>query len=144
SATSLRSTIIDADVFRRLAGRFIYSDAVQHTNTGYRFALWRRHGVGRPRGRPNAPWSNAVIQTAAEIDEASKQVESLGLHSHPTLSKNWDSLGMLAAILEHVPRSGAILDAGATTYSVILRWLFLYGYRNLRGLNVDFEYDWRE
>jgi SAM-dependent methyltransferase len=31
-----------------------------------------------------------------------------------------------------------VLDAGATLYSVILQWLFAYGYRDLFGLNLVF------
>jgi hypothetical protein len=41
--------------------------------------------------------------------------------------------------LERAPRSARILDGGAAFFSVLLPWLFLYGYRRLVGVNLSFE-----
>jgi SAM-dependent methyltransferase len=48
-------------------------------------------------------------------------------------------LAALDCILASASRSANILDAGAEIYSRILPWLFLYGYRNLEGINVVFK-----
>jgi hypothetical protein len=55
------------------------------------------------------------------------------------LCKNWDTLAALDCILDSTSTSAKILDAGAETYSRILPWLFLYGYRNLEGINIGFK-----
>ena len=47
---------------------------------------------------------------------------------------------MIACVLERMPRSARILDAGAMPYSALLPSLFLYGYRNLIG--IDLSYAW--
>lgn len=106
---------------------------------GYLFYMRLIHGVGRPAGRPAAPWHNAVLQNKRESDEALSQVKALGLPPHGDAPKNWDSLAALDVILSRVPPTGRILDAGATRYSVLLPWLALYGYRKLRGINLEFD-----
>ena len=124
---------------RALLSRMLYSEASLGTSAGFRLALRRRHQVDGPHGRPRAPWRNAVLKTRREWEEATAQVKALGLHSHPTPQKNWDSLAALACTLERTGPSARILDAGAEVYSVILPWLFLYGYRNLVGINLTFD-----
>jgi SAM-dependent methyltransferase len=124
---------------RRLLSRLLYSEAALGTSAGYRLALRRRHQADGPRGRPHAPWRNAVLKTRREWEDATAQVNALGLHSHPTPSKNWDSLAALACTLERTGPEARILDAGAEVFSVILPWLFLYGYRNLVGINLAFD-----
>lgn len=124
---------------RKLLSRILYSDASLGTSAGYRLALRRRHQAGGPHGRPRAPWRNAVLKTRRDWEDATAQVKALGLYSHPTPSKNWDSLAALACTLERTNPSARILDAGSDLYSVILPWLFLYGYRNLIGTNLTFD-----
>jgi len=106
---------------------------------GYQFALKRRYGVGRPLGYPKASWRNAVLKTRLEWEAATAQVRALGLPSHDTPSKNWDGLAALACTLESAATSDLILDAGAARYSVFLPWLFLYGYKHLFGINLQFD-----
>ena len=53
--------------------------------------------------------------------------------------KNWDSLAALDVILRTTRQSARVFDAGGETYSVILPWLSLYGYRNLVCGNISFE-----
>ena len=42
-------------------------------------------------------------------------------------------------ILEATTKCVCILDAGAEIYSTILPWLFLYGCRNMLGINPVFD-----
>ena len=108
------------------------------TSPGYRIYLHRLRGTARSPSAPRAPWHNAVLQSHAEAKEAQLQVNRLGLPEHATLEKNWDTLAALDAILQEVPRDGWILDAGAELHSTVLPSLFLYGYRNLHGINLEF------
>ncbi len=104
----------------------------------YKLYLEMKWGVTQPKGHPNAPWENAVLKTFNERDRAIQQVKDLGLHIFSDLPKNWDSLAALDSILSHTNYEAKILDAGAEIYSVILPWLYLYGYRNLQGINLVF------
>ena len=78
------------------------------------------------------------MKSKREWVEATRQVRELGLPRHPTTEKHWDSLAMVACVLETMPRTARILDAGGGLYSVILPWLFLYGYRTLTAVNLSF------
>ena len=130
-------------MIRKLASRIVYSDAVAATRAGYRFALKRRYGAGRPRRHPDAPWRNAVLKTRAEWEAAAAQVKALGLPPYSIAPKNWDGLAALACILRHTRRSAPVLDAGAAANSMILPWLFLHGYTNLFGINLEFDRAWK-
>jgi len=121
-----------------VANRLAALNALEGTAVGYRLFLKGNHGLRKPLGYPHAPWSNAVLKTQLEWKSAVTQVRTLGLPGHPTPSKNWDSLAALACILERTDTSAHILDAGSEAYSVILPWLFLYGYTNLFGINLTF------
>ena len=94
--------------------------------------------IGHP-GKPHAPWHNAVLQADTEKNMAVARAVTLGLPSHIERSKNWDSLAALDCILANTRPGANILDAGAELYSVILPWLFLYGYRKLHGINLAFQ-----
>jgi SAM-dependent methyltransferase len=111
---------------------------VERTNLGYRLALARDRGTIHRPARPHAPWHNAVLQTERERDYAVDQIRSLGLPVMQDRAKNWDSLAALDCILSNTTPRARILDAGAELYSVILPWLFLYGYRRLQGINLVF------
>jgi len=114
-------------------------DAVLRTKVGYRFYLKSRLGINKPSGYPKASWENTVLRTSQEWGNALEQVKRLGLPPHNDCPKNWDSLAALACILKRTDRRASILDAGAELYSVILLWLFLYGYQNLMGINLVFD-----
>jgi SAM-dependent methyltransferase len=111
---------------------------LESTNVGYRFLLRRSDDVSGPKGRPSAPWHNAVLRTRLERDEAIAQVQKLGLPVVSDLQKNWDTLAALDCILAETSTSATVLDAGAEVYSRILPWLFLYGYTKLEGINLVF------
>jgi SAM-dependent methyltransferase len=121
----------------RIVKRASLRDAFLRTQLGYRWLL-RRSGATGPRGLPEAPWANAVLSSWAAAEAAIAQVRALGLPPHSDVPKNWDSLAALDAILRHTTPQADILDAGAALYSVLLPWLFLYGYRRLRGGSLVF------
>jgi SAM-dependent methyltransferase len=105
-------------------------------------ALRRRLVTEGARLRPSPPESawqqraNRSLQGAAEIENAVAEVHRCGLPPHEDRPKNWDLLVALSLILEQVPRTGAVLDMGATLYSRVLPWLYLYGYRRLHGIDL--------
>lgn len=111
----------------------------ERTTLGYRLLLTRDLGAGWRIGRPCAPWHNAVLQTIDERNAAIRQAKQLGLPVVNDLPKNWDSLAALDCILANTKPKGKILDAGAELYSMILPWLFLFGYRDLEGINLVFD-----
>jgi SAM-dependent methyltransferase len=108
------------------------------TTPGYRLLLKHDYGVSRPRGYPKRRRPNAVLRSGLEVDEAVAEIRRLGLPVSDDRPKNWDSLAALDAVLKESDRSAAIFDAGGEIYSMILPWLFLYGYRNLVAGNLTF------
>ena len=119
--------------------KWMLRKVLMRTSIGYRFLLRKEHGITGPNGYPNAPWANAVLRSQEEVDSAVEQVRKLGLPLMSDLSKNWDSLAALNIILKNTCKDAKIFDAGAELYSVILPWLFLYGYKNLVGGNLVFD-----
>ena len=105
----------------------------------YRLFLKWRFGVDQPTGAPSCRGHNVALKSADEWKEARAQAKSLGLPPHPDAPKSWDSLIALDCILKRTDRQARVLDAGGQLYSVILPWLFLYGYRNLTGINLAFD-----
>jgi len=105
------------------------------TEIGYRFHLQSKL-LSVKRSYPSMRSENAVLRSSQEWESARDEVERLNLPPHRDLPKNWDSLAALDCILRRTDSRATILDAGAELYSVILPWLFLYGYRKLTGINV--------
>jgi SAM-dependent methyltransferase len=116
---------------------------LERTTFGYLALLRRDYGARGPCGQPEAPWHNAVLKTFDEQDQALNQVAKLGLPAMPNKPKNWDTLAALDSILRATNREAFILDAGAETYSRILPWLSMYGYRRLHGINLVFDREFR-
>ncbi len=79
-----------------------------------------------------------VLKDRVSSRRAFEQVVSSGLPPHGDAPKNWDSLYALGKVLENTSHNGKVLDAGATLYSRILPWLYLFGYRDLTGINPIF------
>lgn len=105
--------------------------------------LWARVGSQVRRGAAPPPprWAppeNAVLKTTEEWQAAVEELRRLHLPVHRDLTKNWDTLAALAAILRRTDRSGRVLDAGAALYSTILAGLWRYGYQDLVGINLEF------
>ncbi len=111
---------------------------IERTDAGARFFLEREHGELGPYGRPDAPWNCAVLGSAGEAEESLAQVRRLGLPPMADAPKNWDSLAALDVILRETGPDARIFDAGGEWYSMILPWLFLYGYRHLTAGNLVF------
>ena len=108
-------------------------------NIDYSVYLKVIHGISKPEKYPEAPWANSALKTQKEVDRAVSEVRSLGLGVRGDLPKNWDSLATLDCVLKNTDKNARIFDAGAALYSVILPWLFLYGYKNLVGGNYIFK-----
>jgi len=116
-----------------------YRSLVESSNLGYRLSLLIQHKATGPHGVPNAPWHNAVLKNQHEVNKSINQVLELGLPATSYPAKNWDSLAALDLILKNTSKRARIFDAGGELYSMILPWLFLYGYRNLEAGNLVFQ-----
>jgi len=90
----------------------------------------------QPPGRAWTAWVNRALREESELEEALAELKTCGLAPHEDRPKNWDLLIALGLILESTGRDAAVLDMGATQYSRLLPWLFLYGYRSLRGIDL--------
>src|SRR6266566_1465979 len=115
-------------------------DAILTPEMNFRLYLRYIYKVGYPRGYPDAPWQNAVLRTHQEVQDVVRQVRKLGLPLGSCFPKNWDSLAALDCILRETDTNASILDAGSELYSLILPWLYLYGYRHLTGINLVFKH----
>jgi len=118
--------------FRRL------KSAVLRTDAAYRLYLRLKFGAGRLTEIPEASLPNGTLQSAAEWKDATKQAKRLGVPRHRSDEKNWDHLEAVNAILSRTSTEARVLDAGAEYYSNVLPALFVYGYRNLIGINLSF------
>ena len=118
--------------FRRVKSAALRSDVA------YRFYLRLKFGNGSRAAAADEPLPNGTLQSSAEWQEAFERAKRLHLPLHRGDEKNWDHLAAVFAILSHTPRSARILDAGAEFYSNVLPALFVYGYRNLYGINLSF------
>ena len=124
----------------RATYRFLRRNAricLEWSNIGFQLSLRLRNATG-PHGYPDAPWHNAVLRNQCEADNAIRQVRKLGLPVVKDPLKNWDSLAALDLILRRTGKDARIFDAGGELYSMILQWLYLYGYRNLSAGNLVF------
>ena len=80
----------------------------------------------------------AVMQDDADWRDTVDEARKRGLPLHRDLPKNWDTVGAASTVLARVGRKGRVLDAGAARYSTLLVWLYLYGLRDLVGINLEF------
>ena len=104
----------------------------------YRLSLRLRFGSPRLTERPGPNISNGILKSRTEWERAYANARKLHLPLHRGPEKNWDHLAAVSTILAHTSPSAYILDAGAEFYSNVLPTLFLYGYRNLHGINLCF------
>ena len=109
----------------------------------YRSYLRWKYGANKPVGYPKTRTSNCVLKSRDDWINAVEEVESLNLPLCRDRPKNWDCLIALDCILKRCDPTAHILDAGAELYSMILPWLYLYGYRNLLGVNLTFKSNMR-
>ena len=99
----------------------------------------KKAGAHFPPRLPTKGWQNSTLQSKQQAQEALQEVIACGLPPHPDFPKNWDALSTLKSILDSTPKHGAILEVGAPLYSIMLQWLYLYGYRNLQGIDLVFD-----
>jgi len=116
----------------------IVLDSILRREINYRVYLKMRYGAGTPFGYPDICVDNRVLKTREEWVNALKEIRRLRLPPHPDPVKNWDTLAALGWILGSTRATGWILDAGAELYSMMLPWLYLYGYKNMIGNNLIF------
>ena len=108
------------------------------SDIAYRLYLRLKFGAGRLSAIPDDRLPNGALQSSGEWKEAFERAKRLHIPLHRGDEKNWDHLAAVFAILSHTPTSARILDAGAEFYSNVLPALFVYGYRNLYGINLSF------
>jgi len=117
---------------RRIKSRFFHSEAV------YRHYLRWKYGTDRIQSTPGGGLPNGVLKSRAEWQEANRRARQRNLPLHRADEKNWDHIAAADAIAGATPTSASVLDAGAEFYSNVLPALFVYGYRNLYGMNLSF------
>ncbi|MDQ1464140.1 MAG: hypothetical protein QOC73_1081, partial [Actinomycetota bacterium] len=108
--------------------------------------LWTRARLAARRGAAAhttpellpAVEPTAVLQDDTEWRDAVAQARKRKLPLHRDLPKNWDTLGAASTVLARVGPAARVLDAGAARYSTMLVWLYLYGLRELVGINLEF------
>ena len=77
-----------------------------------------------------------ALQTAAESKAATENVKQFHLPSHHDPNKNWDTLKSLYYILEMNNALAPVFDAGASSDSIILKWLSMLGYSELYACDI--------
>jgi SAM-dependent methyltransferase len=87
-------------------------------------------------GRTWEGWVNRALRTQAESAAAVAEVTACGLPRHQDAPKNWDLLVALGLILDRTDPADPVLEMGAPSYTRLLPWLALYGYRDLRGIDL--------
>lgn len=98
----------------------------------------RAIGARIPPRRPTGGWINSTLRSERQVAQAHAEVVACGLPPHGERAKNWDALSALTLALIRTSRDAAVLEVGAAPYSVILPWLYLFGYRDLRGIDLAF------
>ena len=111
-------------------GEFIYAQ-----ESTLRWQL-KRAGASFHPSAPQPGWTNETLQSKLQVQQALAEDKNCGLAPHPDAPQNEDALSTLKDILESIPRTGAVLEVGAPLYSVMLQWLYLYGYCYLQGIEL--------
>lgn len=104
----------------------------------YRLYLRLKFGAGRLSVSPGPNIESGTLKTEAEWRQAFENGRHLRVPLHRAPEKNWDHLAAVSTILARTTPSARILDAGAEFYSNVLPALFVYGYRDLHGINLSF------
>jgi SAM-dependent methyltransferase len=118
--------------FRRVKGIVLRPSAI------YRLYLRAKFGAASLSQPPGPNIANGTLKNKADWQAALANGTRLHVPLHRGSEKNWDHLSAVTTILANTDRSARILDAGAEIYSNLLPALFLYGYRELYGINLDF------
>jgi len=119
--------------FRRVRSGIFRSESL------YRLYLKLKYGAGRlasPSMDTGLP--NGILESNAEWRKAAARARRLHLPLHRGEEKNWDHIAAANALASRLPKTARILDAGAELYSNVLPALFVYGFRELYGMNLAF------
>jgi 2-polyprenyl-3-methyl-5-hydroxy-6-metoxy-1,4-benzoquinol methylase len=84
-------------------------------------------------------WVNTTLKSAEQTETAIAEVRRCGLPPRCEMTKNWDLLVALGLVLERASGKARILDAGATLSSMMLPWLYMYGYSDLWGIDLIYD-----
>ena len=96
-------------------------------------------GASLHPGRPGPAWKawvNRALMTDAQVAAAVAEINACGLPPHQDAPKNWDLLVALGVLLDGTRPADPILEMGAPSYTRLLPWLALYGYRDLQGIDL--------
>ena len=104
----------------------------------YRLYLKAAAGASKLSEAPGPNIGNGTLKNQGEWEAALANGKKLHVPLHRDGEKNWDHLAAVTTILDSTDRAARILDAGAEIYSNVLPALFLYGYRELYGINLTF------
>jgi SAM-dependent methyltransferase len=96
----------------------------------------RRMGGRIPPAGPRVGWISSTLKSRAQVEDAVAEIARCGLPLHPDRPKNWDALSAVKVVVERTQPSARVLEVGATLYSVMLRWLYQFGYRDLHGIDL--------
>jgi SAM-dependent methyltransferase len=118
--------------FRRVKGMFLAPEVI------YRLSLKMKYGASKLSQIPGPKIANGTLKTRAEWEAATTRAKELHVPLHRGPEKNWDHLAAVSTILAQTGPNARVLDAGAEIYSNVLPALFLYGYRDLHGINLSF------
>jgi hypothetical protein len=133
----------------RLRIRRIYEIRIKKIERGY---LLRNHFIYKnylrltyglkffPRKPPSLFQINSVLKTRKDVELAIKILKNSNLNiNRRDIEKNWDSLIALNTILKKTNSSANFLDAGGLLNSLIIIWLYQFGYKNLFCINLIFK-----
>lgn len=135
-AQSHQSTTDSIPASRRFFRRI--NSAVLRSDFLYRIFLKIKFGAGRLTGNPGPHIANGTLKNRAEWVAAYENARKQHVPLHRGAEKNWDHLAAVSTILARTNTAARILDAGGEFYSNVLPALFVYGYRNLYGINLAF------
>jgi SAM-dependent methyltransferase len=132
SPESTSSVPVSRRFFRRVKSIALSPESI------YRLSLKMEFGAAKLTRAPGPDIANGTLKRRAEWEAAFVHGKELHVPLHRGPEKNWDHLAAVSTILANTKRDARILDAGAEIYSNVLPALFLYGYRDLHGINLSF------
>lgn len=125
-----------------MARSSVYKRAVSRLFVGSDWYLRRqirRLGGRLPADFPRLGWMNSTLKSRTQVEVAMEEVKRCGLPPHVDRPKNWDALSALSLILARTRPDARVLEVGAALPSVMLSWLYQFGYRQLHGIDLVFD-----
>ena len=81
---------------------------------------------------------SCTLKSVAENIAARELTQLVGFNSHHDPQKDWDCFKSVSYITEHFSKDQKILDVGASTKSVPLKWLYHLGYTQLYACDIRY------